>query len=103
MATQKELEGLVNRLNRVTGNAQAPWTMVNGKYVANPGNYHLDYAYGGVKLVQMQTDGGGIRNVTTGYDTKKVAYGQIAAYFAGVEDCVRAAAEHDAKVKEITG
>ena len=59
--TQKDLEGLCNRLNRMTNSPMEPYTKgEDGKFKANPGNYHLDYAYGGVKLVRMCNDGGGI-------------------------------------------
>ena len=92
--TQKELEGLVNRLNRVTGNPEKPWD--NGK--SNIGNYHLDYAYGGVKLVQTMNEGGGIRTITLGYETKRNCYLQIVSYLNGIEDCIRSSAEHDAKI-----
>lgn len=84
--TQKELEGLVNRLNAITGNNAAPYTKsADGKYTANIGNYHLECAYGGVKLVQMMSEGGGIRNITTHFDTKRNCYMQIASYIAGIE------------------
>lgn len=100
--TQKELEGLVNRLNRLTGHALAPYTKnSDGKVTPNAGNYHLDYAYGGVKLVQMCDEGTGIRIITQGYETKRNCYQQIAAYIAGIEDCIRMEGEYDAKINQI--
>lgn len=101
--TQKELEGLVSRLNRLTGNAQEPWTQINGKLTANIGNYYLEMAYGGVKLVQVVSDGGGIRNITSGFETKRNCYMQIASYIHGIEDCIRQTAEHDATINKIVG
>lgn len=84
--TNAELEGLVNRLNRITGNEQSTYTeTADGKFTSNIGNYHLDYAYGGVKLVQMINAGGGIRTITQGYESKRNCYQQIAAYIAGIE------------------
>lgn len=76
--TQHDLEGSVQRLNELTGNPIAPYTGENGKYKANIGNYHLDYAYGGVKLVRMQSEDGSITTISAGgYVTKRDLYNQI--------------------------
>ena len=68
--TQKDLEILVNKLNEAKGfNAKECAT----KYV--PGSYQLDYAYGGVKLVKIESTGGGQNSVSPGgYGTKKELY-----------------------------
>lgn len=102
--TEKMLDGLVNRLNSLTGNAPAPYSKnADGKHVANIGNYHLDWAYSGVKLVQMMNAGGGIRTITLGYETKANCYSQIAAYIAGIEDCIRDEKAHNATIKKPIG
>lgn len=49
------------------------------------GAYALDYAYGGVKLVKIVSEGGGQTNITCGYDTKKECYYQMRAFLAGME------------------
>ena len=87
--TQKDLEGLCNRLNRMTNSPMEPYTKgEDGKFKANPGNYHLDYAYGGVKLVRMCNEGGGINTpISMGYETKREAYYMIHAYISGIQDC----------------
>ncbi len=100
--TQKDLDGLVNRLNRITGNAPAPYTKTGDKFVANIGNYHLDNAYGGVKLVQMVNAGGGIRTITSGYETKANCYAQIAMYIKGIEDFIRGEEEINQKINTIS-
>lgn len=85
--TQKELEGLVNRLNAITNNPATQYTKkADGSFTSNPGNYHLDWAYGGVKLMQMCHEGGGCRSITLGYESKSNTYQQIAAYIRGIED-----------------
>ena len=87
--TNKDLEGVVKRLNRITNNPEASYVRTeDGKLVAQIGNYHIDSAYGGVSLAQMQTEGGGIRRVIdSGYTTKKDLFNQIHAYINGLMDC----------------
>ena len=80
--TQKDLEMLVARINELTGNPEKPW---NGNCVANIGNYHLSYAYGGVKLHQMVSDGGGVRDVlSTGYTTKRDLFNHLHTFLSGL-------------------
>ena len=83
--TQKMLENRVEYLNDITDNPKASWTKrPEGGMKANIGNYHLDWAYGGVKLVQHMNEGGGITTITDGYDTKRELMGKIDAYISGV-------------------
>lgn len=65
--TQKDLELLVAELNEAKGITDAKRNTV--------GAYVLDYAYGGVKLAQVTSEGGGQRNISPGgYGTKKELY-----------------------------
>jgi 2,4-dienoyl-CoA reductase-like NADH-dependent reductase (Old Yellow Enzyme family) len=98
--TEKDLQNIATRINRAAG---TPLTYSDkredGKFTANIGNYHLDFAYGGVCMVQTMNEGGGIRNVTTGgYCTKRELYHQMQSYLAGLEECIRSQQEHDSKV-----
>lgn len=69
--TNRQLENMVEAINTVYGHAIEPYT--DGK--ANIGTYYIDGAYGGVKLVQLVSDGGGVRNVSpNGYGTKRELY-----------------------------
>lgn len=88
--TAAQLESLVNRLNEMTGNPIVSWVKdESGKFRAQIGNYHLDGAYGGWALYQMQSDGGGIRDVLhVGHCSKKELYTAIHAYIAGIEECI---------------
>lgn len=62
--TTKDLESLISRLN---GNKPITWDTI--------GAYRLDQAYGGVKLVQVTSEGGGIREISCdGYGTKRQLY-----------------------------
>lgn len=102
--TEKDLENLVHRINTAAGTPLTYSTKGGEKFVANISNYHLDYAYGGVKLVQTVNEGGGIRNVSTGgYGTKRELYHQLTAYLAGIEDCVRGEYVHNAAMQKVVG
>lgn len=86
--TQKDLERLVMDINTETGMPHAPYTRTaERKIVPSPGCYHLDYAYGGVKLVRMSMEQGctGISNVSTGgYGTKRELYTWMRAFLEGL-------------------
>jgi hypothetical protein len=85
--TQKMLERLVDRINQITGQPETSYTKdKDGRYRANVGNYHLDYAYGGVALEQMSTDGGGVHSVFgCGHVTKRELYNRLHAFINGLE------------------
>ena len=84
--TQKDLENIIERLNKVTKNPLTPWTRRDGRNVANVGNYHIGGAYGGVQLLQMATEGGGVKDVfRCGYVPKRELYNLICAYLEGIE------------------
>lgn len=79
--TQSDLENLVDRINKATESPTEPYT----DRTANIGNYHLSYAYGGVKLHRMDNDRGGVRTVSTGgYGTKRELYGWMDAFLSGI-------------------
>lgn len=83
--TLRDLEALAFRINQAAGTPTQPYTKdAEGNYHANPGNYHLDQAYGGVKLVQMVGDAGGVSDITTGYVSKRECWDQMQAFLAGL-------------------
>ena len=76
------LEAVIARLNRMTGSPLTPYT--EGK--ANPGNYHLDGAYGGHRLMRMASSGTGCTDVLhCGYVTKRELCDRLEAFIAGLE------------------
>ncbi len=84
--TVQNLEAVVARINRIAGTPQEAYSLVDGKYVANIGNYHLSGAYGGYQLHQMMNDGGGIHDVLRcGYTSKRELYYRLHAFVAGLE------------------
>jgi hypothetical protein len=87
--TEKQLQIVVDRINTVTNSPLASWEQVTEssgrvRNVAQIGNYHLDWAYGGVMLCQMMNAGGGIVTVT-GRGTKRECYDQMQAFLRGIE------------------
>jgi len=84
--TRADLENTVDRINKATNSPLAAYTKTEDGYKANPGNYHLDWAYGGCKLVRMCNDGGGINEITHGFDSKADLYYQMRAYLQGILD-----------------
>lgn len=88
--TQKDLERVVKSLNIVTGSPTESYRMETGKYVSNINNYHLDMAYGGVKLVRMDNESGGIREVLhTGFTTKRDLYRQMQSFVLGIQEVAK--------------
>ena len=86
---QKDLEILVERINKATNSPLKAYRRDNptGKYTGNVGHYSLDYAYGGVKLVRMVNQSGGIRVISTGgFGTKRELYHWLQAFLAGLTD-----------------
>tara|TARA_R100000995_G_C3412442_1_gene90020 strand:+ start:307 stop:585 length:279 start_codon:yes stop_codon:yes gene_type:complete len=83
---KKELEYLVDQINTDTNNPLEPYTKdKEGKFKSNPGNYHLGFAYGGVKLLQMVNEGGGVRDhLHTGYTTKRKLYVALNSFLSGI-------------------
>ena len=82
--TAKQLDAVVERLNRLTNSPTESWTKTNKGCKANIGNYHLDYAYGYVSLAHMMNAGGGIEKILGG-GTKRELYNQIHAFIRGIE------------------
>mgnify|MGYP000916033009 FL=1 len=84
--TQKHLDGMVSRLNRLTNSPQTYMSEIDGKRVINIGHFHIDSAYGGVNLVRTCTNGGGISTpIGGGFCTKRELYDKIYSYIRGIE------------------
>ncbi len=84
--TIKNLEYQVSRINQLTGSPETAYTKIDGKFKANIGHYHLDQAYGGVKLVRMDNECGGISLVSrNGYGTKRDLSVWMDAFITGLE------------------
>ena len=86
--TDRDLEAVCARINVATSSPLLPWSPRDGGGMrANVGAYHLDYAYGGVTLHRMESEGGGISTpIGGGYRTKRELYGEMQAYLAGLAE-----------------
>ena len=84
--TKAMLEKRVKVLNEVTGNPVEPWsTKVDGSgYTANAGNFHVEYAFGGVRIERMSLGGGSSNPLNMGRVTKSHCYNLINAMIEGV-------------------
>lgn len=85
--TKAQLEAVVERINRITGSPLTSYTKdASGKYRANIGNYHLSWAYGGVSLHKMCTEGGGVSDVLSmGHQSKRECLNQMFSFIRGLE------------------
>lgn len=84
--TQKHLDGLCSRLNRLTNSPETYMSMIDGQRVINVGHFHIDSAHGGVNLVRTVNNGGGISTpIGGGFCTKRELYEKIYAYIRGIE------------------
>ena len=89
--TIKDLRARVDHLNRVLGKPlHHSVTNSEGKYLhAAVGNFHLEGAYGGWKLVQIVNEAGGVRDISTGYRSKREVYEFLNAYLDGIHEGVK--------------
>tara|TARA_R110002020_G_scaffold243716_2_gene457245 strand:- start:590 stop:895 length:306 start_codon:yes stop_codon:yes gene_type:complete len=93
--TQKDLENILDRINSIAGTdhegTSKGWikNLEDGTFKANVGAYVLDYAYGGVRLSQITSKGGGERDIT-GRGTKKETYYNMLAFLYGFEAGLKA-------------
>jgi len=84
--TEKQLQGVVDRINEATKSPMTSYTKTKaGKFSANIGNFHLDFAYGGVALHRMQSKGGGIEDIFGGHYPKRELFNRCWAYLDGIQ------------------
>lgn len=83
--TDSMLEARIRRLNELTGSPLTPWSQIDGKNVANVGNFHLSCAYGGVCLHRMSNKSGGVSTPLVSYHTtKRDLYDRINSFMDGI-------------------
>lgn len=84
--TDKDLQAVVDRINRVTGSPAVPY--VDGK--AQIGCYHLSHAYGRVCLHRIHNERGAVSSpLSCGHIPKRELYGLMHAWLLG-RDSVQA-------------
>ncbi len=89
--TLKDLEYLVTSINQKTNSPIASYTRNGAKgsrkpgFSANVGNYHLSCTYGGVQLVRMVNEAGGIETISRScHVPKRELYNWMEAFLAGL-------------------
>jgi hypothetical protein len=91
--TRSFLEAKAATINSMRGAPAEPYRTVDGKAVANKGNYHISGAYGGYSLHRMATEGGGTVDVfSIGHVSARELAGLMSAYINGLYDATRGAA-----------
>lgn len=80
--TIKNLQAVVDRLNRMTG---SPMEYMTDK-VINVDHYHLDGACGGYSLCRTMNNDGGVNDIfSQGHITKRALYDLLHAFIRGFE------------------
>ena len=80
--TDAQLQKQVDLINKITGSPAEPYT--DGQ--SNPGNFHLNYAYGGACLRRMSKGGGASSPLNTGCVSKKELYSLLSAFISGINE-----------------
>ena len=81
--TDKDLEAIAARINRITGSPLEPY--IDGK--VQIGNYHISHAYGGVCLHRMSNTSGGVSEpLSTGHVPKRELANLMYAFISGLNE-----------------
>jgi hypothetical protein len=84
--TTADLERIVARINRMTNSPLETYTMVDGKYRSNKGNFHLSQQYGGCALHRIANEQGGTSDVLRiGHVSKRALRDAMFAMISGME------------------
>jgi len=88
--TRAHLEAKARTLNGMTKSPVESSRMVDGKYRANVGSYHISGSYGGYCLHRMANEAGGVNDVfDCGHITAKQLAALMSAYMAGLYDATK--------------
>lgn len=91
--TRAHLDAKAATINSMRGAPSEPSRMVDGKYRANVGNYHISGSYGGYCLHRMCNESGGVSDVfNCGHIPARELAALMSAYTAGLYDATRGAA-----------
>jgi hypothetical protein len=88
--TRAHLDAKCATINNLTKSPLEPSRMVDGKWTANVGNYHISGAYGGYCLHRMSNEGGGASDVfSCGHISARELAGLMSAHMAGLYDATK--------------
>jgi hypothetical protein len=83
--TKKNLQARIDTINSLLNRPVTPYSQVEGKLVANIGNFSLSQCYGGYCVHLMVNDGGGVSTpIWAGHIPARDAYDRISAFIAGL-------------------
>jgi hypothetical protein len=86
--TRALLDAKAHTLNLMTNSPDEPYRVsrtVDGKVIANKGNYHISGAYGGYCLHRMANESGGVSDVfNCGHIPARELAGLMSAYMSGL-------------------
>lgn len=88
--TRAHLDAKAATINSMRASPSEPSRMVDGKYRANVGNYHISGSYGGYCLHRMCNESGGVSDVfNCGHIPARQLAALMSAYSAGLYDATR--------------
>jgi hypothetical protein len=84
--TKKQLQSRIETINSILNRPATPYSQVEGKLIANIGNFSLSQCYGGYCVHLMVNDGGGVSTpVWYGHIPARDAYERLSAFIAGLQ------------------
>jgi hypothetical protein len=84
--TKKNLQARIETINSILNRPATPYSQVEGKLVANLGNFSLSQCYGGYCVHLMVNDGGGVSTpIWAGHIPARDAYERLSAFIAGLQ------------------
>jgi hypothetical protein len=87
---ESDLEAVLKRINLVTKSPLDRWVKkADGGFIAQVGNYHLDFSYGLVALYRVSSESGAVENVLGCLVPKRELYGRMHAYLRGLYEANR--------------
>lgn len=83
--TMQDLDNLCLIINKTAGTPENYCEKVDETpFKSNIGHYHIDAAYGGVRLVQTTNDGGGYTPIVHGFTSKRELFEKMHSFLTGL-------------------
>lgn len=84
--TKKQLQARIDTINSILNRPESPYTQVDGKCVANIGNFSLSQAYGGYGVHLMANENGGVScPIWCGHIPASDAYWRLCSFISGLD------------------
>ena len=83
--TKKQLQARIDTINSILNRPATPYSQVEGKLIANIGNFSLSQAYGGYGVHLMVNENGGVSTpIWNGHIPARDAYERMSAFISGL-------------------